>query len=361
MLSPLADHRWSVRLSGGEHLVYDAVVVANGHDWSPSLPDLPGAFTGETLHSHAYRTPDRFADKRVLVVGAGQSAVEIATEVSRLARRTVMAIREGRHLVPRYVLGQPSDAFDQPLPNRLPWPLARSMFGLLVRLSSGWSTTTPLRPTHRLLEERAPVLTDTLRAAVQNGTIALKPAVERLAGDRVGFADRTQEVIDAIIYATGYRIAFPFLPPDLVAVRGKHLPLYRHIVAPDLCGLYFIGYVDPFGGLLPIVEAQSAWLADVLDGHIALPARAEMYRAIRDGEPRSRRRLGADPLNSLLVDRHEYVRLLHGDQRRARRAALHNRFATRLSARRVWAHVAKIARRTRDYCAGTDESRAPGS
>jgi hypothetical protein len=357
LLSPLADHRWHVRLSGGEHRAYDAVVVANGHDWSPILPDLPGAFAGETLHAHEYRTPDRFADKRVLVVGAGQSAVEIATELSGKARRTLMAVREGRHIVPRYFLGRPSDAFDQALPNRLPWPVVRSVFGLLARVATGRSTTAPLRPTHRLLEERPPVLTDVLLSAVQSGMISLKPAVERLAGDHIDFADATREIVDAIIYATGYRVVFPFLPPDLMPVHGKRLPLYRHMVAPDLYGLYFIGLVDPFGGLLPIVEAQSAWLADVLDGHLALPARAEMLRAIRCSEPRSRRRSGADPLNSLLVDRHEYLRLLRGDQRRARRAALRNRIAAWLRA----PFVTAPARRTRDYDAGTDESRAPGS
>jgi hypothetical protein len=200
------------------------------------------------------------------------------------------------------------------------------------------------------------VLTDALLSAVQTGRITFKPAVERLAGDRVYLADGTEEIVDAIIYATGYRVAFPFLPHDLVPVEGKRLPLYRHIVAPDVHGLYFIGFVDPFGGLLPIVEAQSEWLADVLDGRMLLPPCAEMIRAIRRGQPRARRRFGAAPLNSLLVDRHEYVRVLRRDQRRAR---LRSRFAPWLRALRVAAPAGTTAaptnraRRARSLGAGS--------
>lgn len=117
--------------------------------------------------------------------------------------------------------------------------------------------------------------------------------------------------------ATGYRICLPFLSPSLVAAERAALPLYRRIVPPDLPGLSFIGLVDAPAGLLPIVERQSAWLAEVLTGRLRLPSRAAMLAAIDAAEPRTRERFPLEPLHSIRCDPHAYVRLLDGDRRRA--------------------------------------------
>src|SRR5262249_4036681 len=92
---------------------YQAVLVATGHHWQPRYPEpaIPGAatFDGEVLHSHQYRTPDRFADRRVLVVGIGNSGADIAAEASRVAARTLLAGRRGVPIVPRRLFGMPAD------------------------------------------------------------------------------------------------------------------------------------------------------------------------------------------------------------------------------------------------------------
>ena len=174
------------------------------------------------------------------------------------------------------------------------------------------------RPAHRLLEQ-IPTVSSELGPALRSGAISVRPHVRRLDGKHVEFTDGSVEAIDQIVCATGYRISFPFLPPSLVPVRGTAVPLYRRIVPPDLPGLYFIGLVDAPGGLLPIVERQSAWLGDVLTGRLELPPRAAMLAAIDAAEPRSRERFPLEPQHSIRSDPHAYLRLLAGDRRRARR------------------------------------------
>jgi dimethylaniline monooxygenase (N-oxide forming) len=317
-LEPDLDGSWRVALDDGSVRRFRAVVVATGHDWCPRLPEEPDGFAGEVSHSHDYRTPEGFAGRRVLVVGAGQSAAEIAVEVAAVAARTFISMRAGAHLVPRWIGRRPYDAADVEPLNRMPWPLLNLLYGRRVArelgpLPAGW----PL-PARRLLEG-IPVVSTDLLPAVRRGEVTVKPAVERLAGDRVGFADGTEEAVDRIVYATGYRISLPFLSPLLVAPRGRELPLYRRIVPPGLGGLLFAGFVDAPGGLLPVVETQAEWIAAVLTGRLRLPAPEGMWRAIDRGERRSRQRFPDERPQSIRCDPHAYRRLLRSDLRRAPR------------------------------------------
>jgi hypothetical protein len=104
----------------------------------------------------------------------------------------------------------------------------------------------------------------------------VKPAIERLGGGRVRFVDGSEEPIDQIVYATGYRISLPFHSSSLLAAGGRDLSLYRRIAAPAVRALFLAGLVDAPGGLLPVVEAQGEWIATVLTGRLRLPPRARM-------------------------------------------------------------------------------------
>lgn len=331
-LEPLGRDGWRVHLRGGETVRHRAVVVANGHHWDPRWPELPGQTTATLMHARAYRTPVPFGGRRVLVIGAGQSAVEIALEVSRVAARTLIAVRSGAHVLPRWIFGRPVDALDVDLVNRLPWAVLNRMLGLLVRrarrddpAAHGFPA-----PAHRLLEH-APSVSSDLGAALRSGAIEVCPGVAALDGPCVRFTDATAATVDAIVCATGYRLSLPFLAPAIVAPCGTALPLYRRIVCPDVPGLYFIGLVDAPSGLLPIVERQSAWLADLLDGRLALPDPARMRAAVDAGERRSRQRFPGEPPHTIRCDPHAYMRVLARDRRRARLRALVPR---RLMARR---------------------------
>jgi dimethylaniline monooxygenase (N-oxide forming) len=316
-LAPLPDGGWLVTLGDGSSLRARAAVVATGHDWCPRLPEYPGGFDGEVLHAHDYRTPEPFAGRRVLVVGAGQSAAEIAVELSGHATRTCLAIRSPVHVVPRRLGGAPYDTRDTWPANRLPWPLLNRIFAREVEREMGPVPASWPRPDRRLLEE-LPTLSSELLPGVRRGAVAVRPGIERLDGDRVRFAGGREEEFDAIVYATGYRVSMPFLAPDLLQPEGRRLPLYRRIVPPGLRGLFLAGFVDAPSGLLPIVEAQGEWIAAVLEGRLALPGAPAMLRAIDRSEPRSRVRFPSEPRDSIRCDPHAYRRLLLADLRRAR-------------------------------------------
>jgi dimethylaniline monooxygenase (N-oxide forming) len=319
-LEPDPDGGWWVALDDGAVRRFEAVVVATGTFWSPRLPDETAGFAGQVSHSHDYRTPAPFQDRRVMVVGAGQSAAEIAVEVAGVAARTFLSMRSGAHVLPRWIGGRPYDASDVDPLNRMPWTLLNLRYGRRVACELG---PTPARwpvPARRLLEG-IPIVSSDLLPAVRRGEVTLRPAIRRLAADRVRFADGTEEVVDRIVYATGYRIDLPFLAPSLLAARGRELPLYRRIVPPGLGGLLLAGFVDAPGGLLPVVETQAEWIAAVLGGRLRLPAAAAMWRAIERGEPRSRRRFPGEHPHSIRCDPHAYRRLLRADLRRAWRTA----------------------------------------
>jgi dimethylaniline monooxygenase (N-oxide forming) len=326
-LEPAADGSWWIIL-GGSRRSYGAVVVATSVFWSPRLRNSPGRFDGTVSHSLAYRTPAAFADRRVLVVGAGQSAAEIAVEVSAVAERTFMSVRGEVHVITRWIGRRPYDAADVAPLNRLPWRLLNVIYDRRAARALGPAPASWPLPAKRLLEG-IPIVSSDLLPAVRRGDIVVKTAIDRLIGDRVRFVDRSEERVDDIVYATGYRISLPFLSSSLVSANGRELPLYRRIAPTELGGLYFAGFVDAPGGLLPLVETQGQWIAAVLTGRLRLPPPEQMWRAIERAERRGRQRFAQESPRSIRCDPHPYRRLLQSDLRRARRRVWHAATASR--------------------------------
>jgi len=320
-VSPSPGGGWEVSTSGGEPRTYDAVFVANGHHWAPKNPEpsFPGqdSFTGQQLHSHHYREPDeRFAGRRVLVLGIGNSAVDIAVESSHHAERTYLAMRRGAHVVPKYIAGKPVDQLAPPALSRLPFRVTRWFFERQLRTVQGPMEAYGLpKPDHRFGEAHPTVSSDLL-PRLGHGTIAAKPNISRIDGDTVHFVDGTSAAVDTIVWCTGYRIKFPFLDAGVMDSAGNHVPLFRRVVHPDRPGLYFIGLVQPLGAIMPIAELQSEWIADVLEGRAALPAAEEMRAEIAREEENMRRRYVASTRHTIQVDFHPYMRLLRGERAR---------------------------------------------
>jgi dimethylaniline monooxygenase (N-oxide forming) len=318
-IEPAADDGWWISLEDGSRSQYGAVVVATGLFWSPTRPSYPGSFDGTASHSHQYRTPEPYAGHRVLVVGAGQSAAEIAVEVSTIAERTFMSLRSPVHVIPRWIGRRPYDASDVAPLNLLPWPLLNVIYSARVTRALGPRPASWPLATRRLLEG-IPIVSSDLLPAVQRGDVVVKPAIDRLSGKRVRFADGSEERVDRIVYATGYRISLPYLSSSLVSAEGRDFPLYRRIVPVELPGLYFAGFVDAPGGLLPVVETQGRWIAAAITGRLRLPTPERMWQATEQVEARTRERFPDESPRSIRCDPHAYRRLLRADLRRARRA-----------------------------------------
>ena len=319
---------WRERDSGeGGTASYGSVFVANGHHWDPRWPEppFPGQeeFDGEQMHAHDYKTPDVLAGKRVLVLGVGNSATDIAVEASRNAERTLLAMRRGAWIIPKYLKGRPTDELANPIVTRLPLGMFRALYKRTLKLASGHPTDFGLPEPDHKLGEAHPTISSDLLPRIGHGDITVKPNLDSFAGGRtVRFVDGSEEEIDLAIWCTGYRISFPFLDPDLISAPENEIPLYLRVVPPEHPGLYFIGLLQPLGAIMPLAEAQSEWIADVLEGRARLPDPERMRRRIARDRERMRRRYVASARHTIQVDFFPYLRSLGRERSRGRLRAL---------------------------------------
>lgn len=316
---------WAVKIRShtGEEQIrqYRAVLVANGHHWCPHLPTFPGNFSGRTIHSHEYKTPEAYADKRVLVVGIGNSACDIACEISRIAQKTFLSTRRSAHVVPKYLLGRPLDAWNTSLASRLPFWMQRWMIRLLLFFTRGSQAAYGLPEPQHALGSEHPTISSDLLNLIGHGRITIKPNVQEFHQDQVQFVDGSQEKIDHIVFATGYQLSFPFFDRSLIDPKNNHLPLYLRVVPPDIPDLYFIGLLQPLGAIMPLAERQSRWVADLLQGKATLPPPHKMWNTIRNEEKAMHQRYVDSPRHTMQVDFFPYVRSLEKEHRHGQNRA----------------------------------------
>jgi dimethylaniline monooxygenase (N-oxide forming) len=310
---------WEVLARGAQAEQFDWVIVATGHYSEPALPELPGEFSGSVVHVRDYRTPDPFAGKRVVVVGGAQSALDIAAEISTVAEHTMLACDQVHHVLPRRVLGRPLDGFDNSGALAVPLPIVRLTLRALMRAGRATPDRGGLPPAgHPLFETRWPaVLSPDSQAALLTRAFEPRSHLRELAGEEVVFADGSRARADALVFATGYRISFPFLDGDLGRGQGWEFPLYRRILSPHSPGLGFVGVLEPGPGLFEVVERQAQWLAAAIGGELPIPEQRAMWQAIDAGERRSRRQFASTGRHTILCNRHAYMRVLGRDLRRA--------------------------------------------
>jgi dimethylaniline monooxygenase (N-oxide forming) len=310
---------------------YAAVLVASGHHWDPRWihPALPGAFAGEEVHSHFYRTPERFAGKNVLVVGLGDSAMDIACDISRVAQMTFLTARRGAWIVPKYLGGTPIDLVGRKLQSRSPmarevasgalFNLANSLFGRRITAIQGRPEDHGLpKPDPKLARAHVTASSEIL-VRIGQGRIKPKPWISQLQGERVRFEDDSEEQIDAIVYCTGYKLALPFLSTEIIDPEDNDAPLYNRVVHPDHPGLYFIGLIDTPGSVSPLSEQQAEWVADLLEDRVQLPSAAQMQQAIAREHRRRQQRFGSVNGRALHVDFFPYLHALQKERKRGRR------------------------------------------
>lgn len=295
---------------------YRWVLVASGHHWDPRWPEppFPGQFAGQVMHSHDYKTPNFLLGKRVVVLGIGNSGADIAVEASRVADRTVLAMRRSAHVIPRYVFGRPADATAR-LMSRLPIGIQQLLDTAILFLARGRVSWSGLpQPRHRVLQAH-PTMSSELLPAVRRGYLTVKPNIEAFDGHTVRFTDGSAEDVDVVIYCTGYKITFPFLDPDLFAAPDNQVRLYLRVVDPDHDGLFFVGLVQPLGAIMPLAELQSQWIADLIADEAGLPSREKMLAEIDDWATAMAKRYVTSKRHTIEVDAFAYLRQLARERR----------------------------------------------
>jgi Flavin-binding monooxygenase-like len=319
-----ADGVWQVTLDSGETRAYDALLVANGHHWDPRWPEppFPGHFDGEQLHAHHYVDNNGFRDRRVLVVGIGNSAMDIAVESSFVAERTLISSRRGAHIVPKYMFGKPFDLIGvSPLTPLIPFKVRQALNRALYRVAVGRVEDYGLpKPDHKLLEAHPTVSADFLNRFA-HGELSWKPNLASLEGDRVRFVDGSEEPIDVIVWCTGYKVTFPFFDEEFISAPDNDLPLYRRVFKPGLDNLFFIALLQPLGATMPLAEAQGRWVAEYLRGGYELPPHAEMEAHMRRERDVMFKRYVASKRHTMEVDFDDYLHALRQERKAGRQRA----------------------------------------
>ena len=288
--------------------LYDYLLVANGHHWDPLMPSYPGEFNGELLHSHQYKKASVFKGQRVLVVGGGNSACDIAVEISRVAHHTCISMRKGYHIFPKFILGKPTDVAVAKI-QWMPFRLRQKFIGLVVRgLQGRYAKYRLQQPDCQPLEVH-PTINTELMYFIRHGKINPCPGIVLFKGQQVHFADGSIDEFDAVIFATGYQISFPFFDKAVVDFSSiTHIPLYRKMMHPDYDTLYFIGLCQPQGCIWPLADYQSKIAARIIAGTLKRPEQLHQKIARELNKPHYR--FKTNTRHALEVDYHMFRREL---------------------------------------------------
>jgi dimethylaniline monooxygenase (N-oxide forming) len=328
-----SDGCWTITLDTGESRRYDALMVANGHHWDARWPEppFPGDFDGVQMHSHYYVDNEPMKNKNVLVLGMGNSAMDIAVEASFVADKTFLAMRRGAWIIPKYIRGRPID--QQMTDPRIPYRVKQKLFKatLLAQVGAPERYGLP-KPDHEVGQAHPTVSSDILSRLV-HGEITPKANIAELMSDRVKFADGSIEPIDVIVYCTGYKVTFPFFDPDFLSAPDNDLRLFRRVFKPDVDNVFFIGLLQPLGAIMPLAEAQSEWVAAYLRGDYALPAEEDVRADIERERARMFKRYIRSKRHTMQVDFDEYLFALGKERRRGLRRAAARNFARPVPAR----------------------------
>lgn len=252
---PLANDCWKVLFNNGQTRIYKGVIICNGHHWDRRMPTLPGAYTGELIHSKDYRVLDQLRDKRVLVVGAGNSGCDIACDAARVGASSDISMRNGYWFLPRLAFGRA--LHDLPIWD-LPVTLQRWIMRGIIAVTIGDYRKYGLeKPNHRLFDRHTAFGAELLDN-ITKGKVTPRRGIARTDGRTVYFSDGSRGDYDIIVAATGFNMSFPFLPEGLVDVVDNVVQVYGYAFPANVKNLYFVGGSKPragFGHLLtPLVD-----------------------------------------------------------------------------------------------------------
>ena len=264
---------WSVEMVGGDAWHGRVVVIATGQYRQPIVPPWKGrdTYAGRLAHSATYLNASPYVSQRILVVGAGNSGAEIATDLSENgAAYVAVSVRTPPPIVPRDPFGLPVQrtsillsALPPIIANRLGWATARLALGDLTRYGMPTGEFAPYTT------RRIPLIDVGFVDALKRGRVNVRPALERLTPTGAVFADDTSEPFDAIIAATGFTTGLESLTDvaNVLDERGEPRGTSGEPTAQP--GLYFVGFTHSLRGHLFEANRASRRLAPTIARYLS--------------------------------------------------------------------------------------------
>ncbi|KAF8791267.1 flavin-containing monooxygenase 5-like isoform X1 [Argiope bruennichi] len=290
---------------------FDGVLIATGHHTSPLMPDFPGlkSFKGNAIHTHSLKKAAGYEDKVVLVVGIGNSAVDAAVEISTVAKQVYLSTRRGAWLFQR--VGPDGKPFDAAYTRRCLdtvnkiVPFSLSCWFMEHELNKRFDHAAyGLKPKHRVLSQH-PTINDALPNKLLSGTVILREDIKCFTENGVIFKDDEQPIeIDAVVFATGYKIEFPLVGGDVIRVKDNKVQLYKYMFPPHLPhpSLAVMACVQVIGAVFPVAELQGRWYASIMSGKKKLPSKEIMQHDIKLKEKQMKERYVSSPRHTVQVD-----------------------------------------------------------
>ncbi|MBK5231949.1 MAG: NAD(P)/FAD-dependent oxidoreductase [Thermoleophilia bacterium] len=279
---------WSVTTRGPDGKettgTYAGLIIANGLLSNPSIPEFEGDFDGELLHTSEYKSPEIFQDKRVLIIGGGNSGCDIAVDAVHQAKSVDMSLRSGYWFFPKYILGKPSDTLNEG--RALPAWIKTRVDGWVIRLITGNPARLGFPEPEGRIYETHPVLNTLVLYYAGHGDIKVRKDIDRFDGSEVKFVDGTSHEYDMVMLATGYKLDYGFIDPEHLNWVGNHLDLYLNIFTPKHRNVFVLGMVEATGLGWQGRYNQAILVAEFIKAQRDDPARAEqMWQRVNGPKP----------------------------------------------------------------------------
>ncbi|SDK27291.1 flavin-containing monooxygenase [Microbulbifer yueqingensis] len=240
------DWRITTRCGGEEQTrVFGGLLIANGTLHHPNIPELPGDFAGELIHSSEYRDPAVFEGKRVLLVGCGNSGADLAVDAAHRAQSVDISLRRGYYFLPKFIGGRPTDALGGKI--RLPRFIQQRISAALSRFMLGRPSQYGLpEPDYRMFESH-PVINSLILHHIGHGDVHPRPDIAAISGNTVTFRDGKSADYDMVVLATGYKLHYPFIDREYLNWQGMAPGLYLNAFHPEYDNLFLMGMVEAAG------------------------------------------------------------------------------------------------------------------
>ncbi|MFT4601014.1 MAG: thioredoxin reductase [Arenicella sp.] len=241
----MKDEKWQLKLASGEMKIFDGVIIATGIYSTPNKPKISGNFNGRMLHSSTIKELESFKNRRVLIIGSGNSGCDLACDLSRQNKQVGLSMRSGNYIIPKYLLGKPADSssFGANLPIRVKQYIHEGFLNLISGKMKQFGLPTP---NYRIYEKH-PIVNSEIKHQIGHGHIKVLPEVTGFNGKFVIFKDNTSKQFDDVILATGFTLNYPFLDKEHLNWKSGYPELQLNIFNSQRKNLYIIGLLSSLG------------------------------------------------------------------------------------------------------------------
>lgn len=286
--------KWIVSITKSgriESSEFDAVAVCTGLNEECELPPIAkmSEFQGEIVHSSTYKDNQSYHGKRVVVVGGGESGGDLVNEISRVAANVTLSLRRGVFIMPKLDerMTLPGDYFHHRATYHLPpaiyeriETLIQNLLTFINRKSLPWQIRQQLIDlSGGSYHQQFLTKSDVFTRALAKPNVSLKPAIKGFNSNQVIFSDGTKAEADTVLFCSGFKVRFPFLP--IKSEGWDWRQLYKKIFHSELPNIGFVGFARPnIGAMPPATELQARYFAGVASGRLSLPTPEKMQSTI---------------------------------------------------------------------------------